>query len=251
MADVSGIVNLLVEERNKTVDDLKYKIQNYENDIYNLRSENNIYRNTKNNLEFELSSIKNQVYQKDNTINSLQNQYNTLALERNSTVSSLNQQLNSKNQTINQLNNLIFEKDQTIKEQKSKIESLENELNDCEKKNNSSEQKINQLKNELRTKEEKIKDLEDKINSSFTTTKSSIEYMSIRFISTSGTLDTRISCTSSDVFSTLEEKLYQLFPELRNENNIFVTKGKTIQKNQSVDFNQINPGSLIILINNI
>lgn len=243
MSDVSGMINILVEERNKTVNDLKYKIQNYENEIHHLRSENSNFSNIKNNLMWEISSIKNQLCEKNNLINNLKNRCSLLTQEKNSAISNLSQKLNSRSQIISQLNKLINQKDQIINEQKSKIELLKYQLKDCKSKIYYSEQKINQLKYDSKKKE-----WEDIGTTSFETILSSQEVISVRFISQDGTLDTEISCSSSDKFKTLEEKLYQLFPHLKNENNFFISNGKTIQKDQTINFNQINPESPVMLI---
>lgn len=155
------------------------------------------------------------------------------------------QGLNSNNQTINNLNNLILIKDQKIQELKSKIELLKNQLNNYKDKTNS-EQKIKQLKKDLQKKEEETKKGFKDISTTFITKFE--EDMKVKFISTDRRLDTTINCSSSDKFSNLEEKLYQKFPEFRNENNFFISNGNLIQKDQTVSFNQINPGSPVILI---
>lgn len=74
--------NLLLKERNKTVNDLNQKIHNYENVLNNLSSENIDLHNRINVLEHQVSSFKNQIYQKDKIINNLKNQYNILAQEK-------------------------------------------------------------------------------------------------------------------------------------------------------------------------
>ena len=241
----NNVFNLLLKERNKTVNDLNQKIHIYENDLNNLRSENADLHKQIYVLEHQVSSFKNQIYQKNNIIKSLKNQYNILAQEKNIIVSDLSQGLNSNNQAINNFKNLILIKDQKIQELKSKVQLLKNQLNNY-KVNTNSEQEIKQLKKDLQKKEEETKkDFKD-ISTTFTATFE--EDLKVRFISSDNRLDTTISCFSWDKFSNLEEKLYQKFPEFRNENNFFISNGNVIQKDQTVSFNQINPGSPVMLI---
>ena len=57
-----------------------------------------------------------------------------------------------------------------------------------------------------------------------------------------------IPCYSSDIFSTLEEELYNEYPELKLKNIYFVANGNTINKSDTLEKNKIK-NSTNILIN--
>ena len=72
--------------------------------------------------------------------------------------------------------------------------------------------------------------------------------MSINFTSSYKAITYSVGCVSSDIFVTLEEKLYKEFPELKETNNVFLANGKEILRFKTVADNKIKSGYPIIFI---
>ena len=67
------------------------------------------------------------------------------------------------------------------------------------------------------------------------------------FRSTDQNINYPISCKKSDIFSNVEEKLYNDFPELRGKNIVFIANGNVISKTVTLEENNINGGTTIIM----
>ena len=64
----------------------------------------------------------------------------------------------------------------------------------------------------------------------------------------SGREDATIKCKSDDTFARVEEKLYQIYPDLRMYNNSFVANGRNVIKFQTLKENQIGNKNIILLL---
>ena len=69
----------------------------------------------------------------------------------------------------------------------------------------------------------------------------------IQFISTDQLVNVLITCKTTYNFSTLEEKLYVDFPELKNKNIYFLAKGNIINRTVSLKENNIKNDTTIII----
>ena len=58
-----------------------------------------------------------------------------------------------------------------------------------------------------------------------------------------------IKCLKTDTFAEVEEKLYQIYDEYRESNNIFLTEGKTILRFKTIEQNNIKDGTIVQLQN--
>ena len=116
--------------------------------------------------------------------------------------------------------------------------------------------KLNCLKSDLVSKNleiEKIKKYyKDELNKLNPT--SSLEYckpgekiMAINFISTDHKIMYCLPCKNTDIFVRLEEKLYDEFPEYKEENTYFTVNGNTIKRFKSMEDNKIKNSDVIIL----
>ena len=109
---------------------------------------------------------------------------------------------------------------------KNEIINLKNELN---LKNN----EINNLK--LKKIEKPVYDLNDIIV--------------INFISTDYTINNQgIKCLPDETFAEVEERLYKIYDDFRNTNNIFLFKGNQILRFKKIRDNKINDGARIQLV---
>ena len=57
-----------------------------------------------------------------------------------------------------------------------------------------------------------------------------------------------IKCKKTDIFSKLEDNLYNEYPQLKNKNISFIANGKEINKGVTLEQNNINNGNRIIIV---
>ena len=70
----------------------------------------------------------------------------------------------------------------------------------------------------------------------------------VQFISDDNSLICGINCLPSDTFAEVEEKLYKIYPEYRETNNIFLVDGKTILRFKTIAENNIQEGHGVQII---
>ena len=73
------------------------------------------------------------------------------------------------------------------------------------------------------------------------------QLMSINFSSIDQKVNYSIPCLNTDLFVSVEEKLYQEFPEYRETNNYFLYQGKQILRFKTIAQNNIKSGFPVIL----
>jgi len=71
--------------------------------------------------------------------------------------------------------------------------------------------------------------------------------MSALFNSADGQINYSIPCKKTDVFSEIEKKLYNEYPEYKNKKCYFIQSGNIIDKTMTLENNGIQPGYPIIL----
>ena len=71
--------------------------------------------------------------------------------------------------------------------------------------------------------------------------------MVINFTSTDSSINYGIKCVVTDTFAEVEEKLYQIYDEFRNTNNMFTIKGRTILRFKNLKENNIRDGDKVLL----
>ena len=123
-------------------------------------------------------------------------------------------------------------------------------LNQENKKQNDYISQINNLKNQLKEKDKEINDLKNKISKG--NIKQYVDYndiMVVNFISGDGKINEGIKCLPTETFAEVEEKLYQIYDEYRETNNIFLAKGNIIKRFKKMSENNIKNGDKIQLQN--
>jgi len=74
--------------------------------------------------------------------------------------------------------------------------------------------------------------------------------MVVHFISGDGAINQGIKCLPTDTFAQVEEKLYQIYDNYRdNINNTFLAKGNIIKRFKTMSENHIKNGDKIQLQN--
>ena len=105
---------------------------------------------------------------------------------------------------------------------------------------NKEKEKNIQLENELDLERKKVEKLE----------KASEEIIAVDFRSSDQIINYPISGKNADKFSTLEEKLYKEFPELKDKNIFFLANGNILKKELTLEQNKIKAGIIIIIQDN-
>ena len=154
---------------------------------------------------------------------------------------------------IKELEESLKEKDiiiNDLKNEKKKLSIKNNQLNI--EKNNINE-KLNKIileSNEQMNKNEKIiKQYELKI-SQFPFDYSSEEKMiSIIFTSYDENIMSSFICKNTDVFKFVENKFYEKYSEYKGLDNNFISNGRKVDKNKSLDENKIKNNDSITIFN--
>ena len=127
--------------------------------------------------------------------------------------------------------NKIIENLKKNENQNSNIKNLQDEIKSLKNNLYLKENEINQLK--LKNTKDNYVKLDDIMVINFTSTDSSINY--------------GIKCVVTDTFAEVEEKLYQIYDEFRNTNNMFTIKGRTILRFKNLKENNIRDGDKVLL----
>ena len=101
-----------------------------------------------------------------------------------------------------------------------------------------------ELHKDLRTKEKELKELKSKL--SFELNKDET-LLTIIFISLDQKLHYSLLCKNTSRFNTIENILYEKFPEYRKTENYFISEGRTINKSMTLEENKIKSSDVIIL----
>ena len=105
---------------------------------------------------------------------------------------------------------------------------------------------INNLKQIIIQKDKEINELKSKLPNSKVYMN---DIMVINFLSTDQNIRSGIPCLPDDTFAEVEEKLYQIYDEYRETNNIFLAKGNVIKRFKKMSENNIQNGDKIQLQN--
>ena len=125
---------------------------------------------------------------------------------------------------------------------KSKLNN-ENLINNIDNKNNinpNNYSKIIELYAE-------IDDLKEKLSRYPFELKKDEKMISVIFTSDDKKIHSSVICKNTEKFITLEEKLYEDYPEYSKNNNDFVVNGNIIQKFKTLEENNISNSNIIIL----
>jgi molybdopterin converting factor small subunit len=131
--------------------------------------------------------------------------------------------------------NKIIENLQKNQNDNSNIKSLHDEIKNLKNQLYLKENEINQMK--LKIKNNNKKDDYFKLD----------DIMVINFTSTDSSINHGIKCVVTDTFAEVEEKLYQIYDEFRNTNNMFTIKGRTILRFKTLKENNIKDGDKVLL----
>ena len=128
---------------------------------------------------------------------------------------------------------------------KKELEKLK--LNEDERNNNQILKSLSDNKNKKDQLYKEINDLKEKLNRYPIILEKNEELISIIFCYEEKNRFYSMICKNTDSINNLEEMLYKEFPEISDNNNSFLFKGKIIDKFQNFDNNKIKNGDLVII----
>ena len=172
-----------------------------------------------------------------------------LDLEKQKNIN-LNNQLDiEKQKNINLTKELDIEKQKNINlnneldKYKNQVEQLNIEINSLKKtldsKNLEIQNLANYYNNELKKKSQSTSNLEF--------CKPGEKIMAVNFISTDENVNLALPCKNTDIFSRLEEQLFNEYPDYKNVNTYFTVDGNTIESNKTMEENNIKNSNVILL----
>ena len=132
--------------------------------------------------------------------------------------------------------NKIIENLKKNQKENSNIKILQDENKNLKNQLYLKENEINQMKLQLKNNNKKkpLYQLDD--------------IMVINFISTDSSIHEGIKCVETDTFAEVEEKLYQIYDNFRDTNNMFTINGRPILRFRNLKENKIRDGDKVLLL---
>ena len=119
-------------------------------------------------------------------------------------------------------------------------EEIDEKINNKNEKNEDINEKINNLDKE-------IKDLKKILKRNPFILRKGEKLMSIIISSKDEKIHYSLPCKNNNTINDIEKELYKEFPEYSNTKNIFLYKGKIINKFETFQKNNIKNGDILIL----
>jgi len=216
--------------------------------IDNIISSNNDIKDTLSGIKNQLENIIN-----NNSIKSVNVQLKNI----NALLSNLDGDLSNNNKNLeNLLSNNANKNNDKMKN------NLSTELNKYKNENASLKKEIEKLKNEVKfgnkqkeiimkqnaeldKKEKEINDLRNELLNLRKNGINSKDILSICFNFQGEVVN--IKCSKNDIFASVENKLYNLYPQLKKTQNVFLSKGFKIDRNKTINENEIKNGESVII----
>ena len=157
---------------------------------------------------------------------------------------------------LNASKQIQLQQTQTINSLTFQIQQLQNEnqnlkLNQFNQMNMQNNQmninEINRLNQIIMQKDNKIKELELQLQKNNKNKIYVDDMMVVNFMSVDQSINTGIACTAENTLAEVEEKLYQMYNEYRNTNNILMHKGNIALRFKKIKENKIKNGDKIII----
>ena len=153
----------------------------------------------------------------------------------------LKEELNKAKKTIEYLSNRNKELEEQLKNAKNA--SVNNDIND--------KSLIISLKEQIARKDEELTQLKLKFKNVNISEQNKViplnQLTCVNFISADQKVHLPIPCDKNEIFAHIEEKLYEDYPEYKETNNFFISNGKPILRFKTVEENEINNSTPVML----
>ena len=218
---------------------------NFNNNLNNGIIANNIQNQINNNMNMNNQNMPfNMNMNNINNINNMNNNFQNMNMQMPiNMINNMNMNLNNMN--LNNMNNNI-----------NNIQNWNNMNNNnnaqvlYDKINYLTNENFN-LKNTIQLKDNEIKELKQRIDNLVNNTTQLVDFNKIRvvqFISMDHTIICGIKCLLTDTFAEVEEKLYKIYPQYRETNNVFQIDGRNILRFKTIAENNIQEGHGVQII---
>ena len=144
------------------------------------------------------------------------------------------QNINNDNEIIN-LKNLLNNEKQKVQNLNTKINMLEKKVLELNQIINSKTNEINILKSNQNN------------NNPLQSIGPNEKILAINFIKDDQTIHYCLPCKNTELFVRVEERLYEEFPQLKDEEVFFIANGRKIKRFKTLDENNIKSGNTIII----
>ena len=181
----------------------------------------------------------------NNNFNQMNNNMNVQPMNNmnNNLINELNQYKNENKQLKEQINNL----QQKINLLNDNLVTANQNIINLQKQQVNYINQINNLNIQLMNKVKELDDLKkNKSKDGYVNYKN---IMVVHFNSGDGKIDHGIKCLPTETFAEVEEKLYKIYDEYRETNNMFLAKGNIIKRFKKISENNIKDGDKIQLQN--
>ena len=71
--------------------------------------------------------------------------------------------------------------------------------------------------------------------------------LTINFITSDQIIHHSLSCFNTDIFSDIEDELYNNYPELKFRNNVFLCGGKVLERMKTLEENNVKDDDKILI----
>ena len=140
----------------------------------------------------------------------------------------------------------LIEANQKIEAQKKEIQELKYQISMIKSEGMT---QVNSLMEIIDKKDKQIKQLRDKPNNKNVNSVNFNDIKTVQFMSMDIIVNFAIACIGTETFSEVEEKLYKKYPEYRETDNRFMSKGIMIKRFKTINENGIKNGDIILLVN--
>jgi len=157
------------------------------------------------------------------------------------------------NKRIKELEESLKKKDIIINDLKNENKKLSINNNQLNIEKNNIKEKLNEImfesNEQINKKEKMIKQYELKISQFHFKFSPTEKIISIIFTSYDENIMSSFICKNTDAFKFIENKFYEKHSEYKGLNNNFISNGRKIDKNKSLDENKIKNNDIITIFN--
>ena len=197
-----------------------------------------------------------------NPINEFINKYKdyieTIIESPNTSTFGINENKIKDESNINNYNKINIELENALNKEKEKNKKLEEQIIKLKALLNNNNNNINNygdlnknkqdaLIESVLKKDKEIEELKSKLNRFPFQLLKDEKLMSIIITSIDQKIHCSIICKNTDIFYSIETKLYQMYHEYSENENFFTVNGKKINRHKSLDYNNIKDNDIIIL----
>ena len=212
----------IINEKDKKIEELENKVEQFQNLVIKENSKTN-------NLNVKIKELEQELEKKNNLINTI----NVLKKENEKYIT-INNELNKQVNNEKEKNALLTKR----------IKQLDNEINKY-KKNDHFQANLTQDQKMLNLYQ-KIDELKLQISRYPFELKEGEKMICVNFLSNDQEINNAIICKNTDKFSEIELKLYEVYPKYSEKELVFLKGGKKINRNKTLDDNNIHDHDKII-----